>query len=455
MSSPTSKKCPKKPDPLPPSPKKNLLVLFITLFLDLVGFSIIFPIFPALLTHYLSVDSQNVFLQSVLKIANTLMQWGGSPSSIPVVVLFGGIVVAIFSLMQFLFSPLWGSLSDRIGRKPVLIISIGGITLSYLLWMFAGNFTLMILSRMLGGLMAGNISTASAVVSDLTTEKTRSRGMAIIGMAFGLGFVIGPALGGVTSLLNPLEINPDWQGYGINPFSFVALVAFCLSLINFFLVITIFKESLAKEKSSHATKRRINPIALFRPLPYVGVNITNMSYFFFIVAFSGMEFSLTFLATERLAFLPMDNALMFTFVGIMSALVQGGYVRRHAATVGERQMSQKGLVLLILGLVVTGLSHSRIVLYTGLFFLACGSAMIIPCLTALVSLYTPKHEQGLSLGIFRSLGALGRVVGPLVAALMYFRMGATAMYLAAALLALLPLTLVMQLQKVPFRLQPD
>lgn len=435
---------------MPPSTKKTLAILFLTLFLDLVGFSIIFPIFPALLSHYLAVDSNNFFLQSILQAIGHMLELGQSPPHIALIVLFGGMLSAVFSLLQFLFSPFWGALSDRIGRKPVLVVSIAGITLSYLVWIFSGSFTLLLLARVMGGVMAGNISTATAVVSDITTEENRSRGMAVIGIAFGLGFVIGPALGGITSLFNPLAWWPQWQSYGVNPFSFVALVAFCLSLSNFILVLVLFKETLIPHKDSQTQHRRINPAVLFRPLPYTGVNITNMSYFFFLVAFSGMEFTLTFLATERLHFLPKDNALMFTYVGVLIALVQGSYVRRKARLVGERQMALRGLILLMPGLVFMGLAQSILILYLGLFFMACGSAMIIPCLTTLVSLYTPKEEQGHSIGIFRSLGSLARVVGPLMAALGYFRFGSMPTYLVAAAFITLPLLLVGQLHKLPF-----
>lgn len=448
MSSVTSLNLPNPVDPLPSPTKKNLGILFLTLFLDLISFSIIFPIFPALLSHYLAKNSQDWMLNKMLQLVDGIAHMSGNPSQISTVVLFGGMLVAVFSFMQFVFAPLWGRLSDRVGRKPVLILTISGITLSYLVWIFAGNFSLLLLSRMLGGVMAGNISTASAVVSDITTDETRSRGMAVIGMAFGLGFVIGPALGGFSSMVNPMPWFPGLNG--INPFSFVAFLAFCLSSFNLLLVILLFKETWNPQGGAHHIQRKINPIKLFKPLPYVGANITNMSYFFFILAFSGMEFSLTFLATERLAYSSMDNALMFTFVGVLGALVQGGYVRRQANRVGERQMALRGLAILIPGLIVTGFSHSSGVLYSGLFLLALGSAMIIPCMTALVSLYTPRHEQGVSLGIFRSMGSLGRVVGPLLASLLYFRLGATIMYALAALLTFLPLILIAQLHKIPF-----
>lgn len=188
--------------------------------------------------------------------------------------------------------------------------------------------------------------------------------------------------------------------------------------------------------------RSINPLKLFKPLPIAGVNATNFAYFLFITAFSGMEFTLTFLAVERLGYTSMDNAYMFIFIGLIIGLVQGGYVRRKAHQVGERKMSFNGLMVIIPGLIFLAYANAPWMLYAGLFFLAVGSAMIIPCLTSLVSFYTPKHLQGQSLGIFRSLGSLGRVIGPIYASLVYWRFGSVNAYLIGAVLIILPAIMV-------------
>jgi MFS family permease len=160
------------------------------------------------------------------------------------VVLFGGLLGALYSLLQFFAAPIWGGISDRVGRRPVLLISVFGLFLSYVLWIFSGSFTLLIAARAIGGLMSGNLSIASAVVSDITDEKNRSKGMAFIGIAFALGFVFGPALGGILSLYNPLTTNPDWQNIGVNPFSTPAALAALLSFINFITIYKFFPETL-------------------------------------------------------------------------------------------------------------------------------------------------------------------------------------------------------------------
>jgi MFS family permease len=184
---------------------------------------------------------------------------------------------------------------------------------------------------------------------------------------------------------------------------------------------------------------------LFKPLPIKGVNLTNLSYFFFITAFSGMEFTLTFLAVERLGYTSMDNAYMFIFIGFVIGMVQGGYVRRKAHDVGEKKMALRGLSLIAPGLVLIAFTKMPWMLYAGLFFLAVGSAMVIPCMTSLVSLYSPKNMQGQSLGIFRSLGSLGRVIGPVYASLIYWRYGSVVAYISGAFLVFLPVSILSRL----------
>lgn len=440
----------KTPTPMSKETKSILKVVFLTMFLDLIGFSIIFPMFPAMSAHYLSVDADNFFLSTIMNIISSIQTATTPQTGAPLmstIVLFGGLLGAIYSLLQFVAAPIWGGISDRIGRRPVLLISVFGLFISYLIWIFSGSFTLLILSRFIGGIMSGNLSIASAVVSDVTDEKNRSKGMAIIGIAFAFGFVFGPAFGGILSMYNPLVEYPHWASFGVNPFSLPALFAAVLCLINFLMVWKMFPET-KKFGEASVQHKSINPFKLFRPLPYAGVNATNLAYFFFITAFSGMEFTLTFLAVERLSFTSMDNAYMFIYIGFIIAFVQGGYVRRRAHQVGEKKMSMHGLICIIPGLIILAFAHSKLMLYFGLAFLAMGSAMIIPCLTSLVSFYTPRETQGRSLGIFRSLGSLGRVIGPIYASLVYWRFGSVFAYMIGAITLLIPLVIVRALPVV-------
>jgi MFS family permease len=164
-----------------------------------------------------------------------------------------------------------------------------------------------------------------------------------------------------------------------------------------------------------------------------------------------MEFTLTFLAVERLGYTSMDNAYMFIFIGFIIGMVQGGYVRRKAHSVGERKMAFQGLIAIAPGLVILAFAKASWMLYCGLFFLSLGSAMIIPCLTSLASFYSPAHMQGQALGIFRSLGALGRVIGPIYASLIYWKFGSVNAYLIGAVLIFLPAIFVKRLPEPPKR----
>ncbi len=438
-----------KSTPLSTDSKSSLKIVFLTIFLDLVGFSIIFPLFPSLAKHYLTTDADNVFLQAIFGSIQTISQYTDGTGVFSGIVLFGGILGALYSLLQFIAAPMWGSLSDRIGRKPVLLISLTGLAISYVLWFFSGSFTLLIIARIIGGIMGGNISTATAVVADITTAENRSKGMATIGIAFALGFVVGPAIGGILSLIDLTKIYPSLVAYGINPFSMPAALSFFLAAFNVVWVSKRFKESLPPEKRGTIhTERSANPLKIFKPLPFPGVNLVNFGNFLFISAFSGMEFTLTFLAFERLGYTSMQNAYLFIYIGFILAMVQGGFVRRRAHLIGEKKMTLIGLFSLIPGLILIALAYSQWMLYAGLFFLSVGSSMVIPCLTTLVTFYTPAEKQGHSVGIFRSLGALGRVVGPIAASIIYYKEGSAAPYFVGAAFLLIPILMVMKLPEV-------
>ena len=431
--------------------KSPIGVLFLTVFVDLVGFSIIFPLFPDMLEYYAGADS--FFGGLIANLAELSGEEGDKKFT--AMVLFGGILGSLYSILQFIFAPMWGRLSDRIGRRPVLLMTIGGLCVSYLVWIFSGSFLLLIISRVLGGAMGGNISVATAAMADSTDEKNRAKGMGMIGMAFGLGFILGPAIG---ALLSSPSLNiQSWGLPGLNPFSTAAAGAFLLSLWNLSWVMRSFKESLPEEErgKAHRAGRPISPLKLFRGFDIPGVSRTNMVYFLFLVAFAGMEFTLTFLAKDRLNYTSHDMMWIFIFVGLIIALVQGGVVRRMAPKLGEKKVTLCGLILLVPGLLITGTAQTGGMFYLGLAFLAVGSALATPCLTALASLYTPADRQGEVLGTFRSLGALSRAVGPIIACAAYWRLGSEYPYYGAAALVLLPLLLALGLPPVPGRASPE
>ncbi len=431
--------------PLNTESKKSLKIVFFTIFLDLLGFSIILPLFPSIAKYYLEYDSSNAFLNFIFTMIGKIETVSGGINSVSNIVLFGGILGAVYSILQFVAAPMWGALSDRIGRRPVLLISLIGMAFSYIVWFFSGSFTLLLISRVIDGIMGGNISTATAVVSDVTDLKNRAKGMAIIGVAFALGFIVGPSLGGIFSTINLVDYYPSLRTYGINPFSACALVAFILTVANIISVYFNFKETLRPELQS--IKRSGNVFQILKPLPYRRVNLINISNLIFTTAFSGMEFTLTFLAFERLNFGPIDNAFMFVFIGFIIAFVQGGVVRRVAHVVGELKMAIMGLIAVIPGLLIITYAFQAKYLYLGLFFLGVGSSMVIPCLTSLLTFYSPVEDQGRSVGMFRSMGALARAVGPISASIIYFRYGSASPYLIAALLITIPIAILIYLSR--------
>ncbi len=424
-----------------------LPIVFVTLLIDLIGFSIVFPLFPSMLTHYLAREGTSGLLGAMVDVLEGFRRATGS-GALGIAVLFGGVLGSLYSLLQFVCAPLLGALSDRYGRRPVLIVSVAGIALSYLLWIFAHSFALLVLSRLIGGIMSGNISTATAVVADVTGEDTRSRGMALIGIAFGLGFILGPVIGGLSAGINLLDRWPELAAFGINPFSVPAAIATALALGNLLWVVFLFPETRAlREATAPGVRRTINPRNLFRTESYPGVTRTNLANFLFLSAFSGTEFALTFLAADRLGYGPKGNAYMLLYVGLVLVLIQGGYVQRRAVAVGAKRMSMQGFLTAIPGLVLVGYAQTPGLLYLGLFLMAAGSAQVIPCLTALASLYAPAHEQGRILGVFRSLGALARAIGPLLACVLYWRLGSAATYYLVAAAMAVPLWIAQSLPR--------
>lgn len=434
-----------------PAKRSSLGLVFAIVFLDIVGFSVVFPLFPAMLEHYVALEGPDGWCG---RLVAWLQDFAGESERFAVVTLFGGLLGSLYSLMQFLFAPVWGGLSDRVGRKPVLTVTLLGTALSYVLWGLAGSFWLLIAARLLGGMMAGNISTATAIVADTTEGRERAKGMGIVGMAIGLGFILGPAIGGMTA---GFQIGDAWStGLALNPFSVPAFVALALALVNLGWMLARFRESLPAERpGARPGGATVHPFERLGAVAQPGVTRSSLVYFLYGTAFAAMEFTLVFLAVERFGYTTRENTWMFVFVGFVIALVNGGVVRRVAPRFGERRVTQAGLLVLVPGFAAVGVAGDELVLYAGLFCMAVGSALTMPCLSALVSRYAPADRQGLALGAFRSLGSLSRAVGPALGGVLYWKLGSAAPYLAGAAFLLLPLGLALGLPPVPADAEPE
>ncbi len=424
----------------PASPVKgkplSLGVIFLTLYIDLIGFSIIFPLGPDLLNHYLQTDAQSGILGWLLAQSNSMAHALGRDNAFAAV-LFGGVISSLFSILQFIFAPFWGAISDKRGRRRVLLFTVAGTAAGYLVWVLSGSFWLFLLSRIVTGGFSGNLSVATAAVADVTTRSERAKAMGLVGAAFGLGLVTGPTLGAITAHLNLLAHHPSLARFGINPFSIPALIAFGLCLVNLVWIYLRFGESLSSDARAEARDPRIrNPLAAIFGLSNTSVRRANLVAFVYSLAFVAMETSLTFLAAERFGYTARENGYLLAFLGVCSIVTQGYIVRRLLARVDEVRVLNSGLIFSAAGLIVIGFAAQPWMLYAGLACLATGSGLVNPATTGLISLYSGAQEQGRVLGIFRSLGSLSRAITPVLAGAAFWLFGSRSVFVVSAVLSL-------------------
>lgn len=421
---------------------KTVHVVFFGLVLDLLAFTLILPLFPALIAHYRENDSSGLFqfLESKVEI---FRRWVGAPVEVNTV-LFGGFLGSIFSFLQFLASPVIGGLSDRFGRRPLLLISTAGIALSYLIWVLSSNFAVFVLARIIGGISKGNVSLSTAIITDVSTPATRGRGMAMVGVAFSLGFLFGPVIGAGFSMWSKGQ-DGVWYTYP-------ALTALALSILDLAYLAAFFKETLPEAKRNKSTRETLDqarlyldPIQLFNFSSLTNMEVKQrtalkqigLSYFIYLFLYSGMEFTLTFLTHLRFNFTSMQQGKMFLFIGVLMSVLQGGVVRRIPQG-KEKAAAAWALLLIVPSFAIVGVSQSMLALYAGLALYAISTAFVVPCLTTLVSQYGEHHQKGIIMGVFRSLGALGRALGPIFGSFLYWSMGPELSYGLGGLLLLIP-----------------
>ena len=413
----------------------SLGVIFLTLYIDLIGFSIIFPLGPDLLDYYLKLEGRSGVLGSLLAQTDALAQAFGIQNYAPV--LFGGIISSLFSILQFIFAPYWGAVSDRRGRRGVLLVTVTGTALGYLLWVCSGSFWLFLVSRIVSGAFSGNLSVATAAVADITSREERSRAMGLVGAAFGLGLITGPMIGALTAHINLLDFAHGLARFGINPFSVPALLSLLFCLLNLLWIRLRFVETLPEATRAEAQEPRVrNPLREILSLDNTAVRRTNLVSFTYSVAFVGMEATLTFLAAERFRYTARQNGMLLVFLGVCAVIMQGVIVRRILQESNEVQVLGAGLLFSTVGLVAIGYAPTAWALYAGLACLATGSGLVNPASTGLISLYSGVAEQGRVLGIFRSLGALARAVTPVCAGFVFWMFGSPIAYFSCAVLTL-------------------
>jgi MFS transporter, DHA1 family, tetracycline resistance protein len=360
--------------------RSPLVIIFLTVFIDLVGFGIVLPILP----YYAS-------------------SYGASSFAI-------GLLSASYSLMQFLFTPLWGRLSDRHGRRPMILLSLAGSCVGFLIFGLARSILFLFVGRMVAGIAGAIIPTTNAYIADVTTPETRAKGMGLVGAAFGLGFILGPAIGG---LLAP-------YGYDKAP-----LFASGLAGLNLLFAYFRLPESITEGARNRAIHRRFNFQALSEALAHPGVRLLLGLYFLVTFAFSNMEATFGLLNEYAYGLTARQTGYLFTFIGILMSVVQGGLVGRLVGRFGERRCIAYGTFAMIFGLALMPFAPNLAFYCAILALLSVGAGINNPSIAGLLSRSSCAEEQGGIMGIAQSLSSLGRILGPAWGGYSFGAMGAT------------------------------
>ncbi len=378
--------------------KASLAVLFLTVFIDLIGFGMVIP--------FLSFYAR---------------EYGASGVQV-------GAVVGIYSIMQFFFAPIWGRLSDRVGRRPVILISLTASFTGYLLFAFTRSLTVLFASRVIAGIGGANIGTAQAYIADSTSPEDRTKGMGLIGAAFGLGFILGPPMSGMLAAAG--------TSHGLAGNLLPGLVAAGLSFTAFLVALSVLSESKPPNLVPRSGLPPQFDVRLWREVGSSGLLASLMaSLFLTLLAVAGMEISVTLHARDRFQFRQMDMAYLFLFMGVIVATIQGGLIGRFVRKVGERGVIVIGAACFTVGFVVVPSIWRVSLLYAVAFLIAVGQGLCYPALTALVSKVSPENERGSLLGLATSVGSLARFIGPLLTGVLYdFAEAAGAFYGGAVLM---------------------
>jgi MFS transporter, DHA1 family, tetracycline resistance protein len=379
-------------------------ILFLIVFIDLIGFGVVIPLLPFYGLHF-----------------------GASPAQVTG-------MMACYSLAQLFSSPLLGRLSDKVGRRPVLLISLLASVASYLWLGCADALWMLFAARLLSGAGAGNIAAAQAYITDVTTPETRAKGMGVIGAAFGLGFTVGPALGGLVAGSNPDAAALAWP----------AFIAAALSAIAFVVAFLALKESLP-EASRHAPPRpsrwQVAQDVLTRP----ALRQLILLLFITVTAFAGMETTFALWAHSAFDWGPREVGYNFLFVGLVLVVVQGFLIGPLTRRFGETRLVLGGAALIALGLFGLPFALTLPRLLAVNVLLAFGMGVLNPAITSLISQRAGVDERGGILGVSQSASSLSRILGPLVAGLLFEGLSRDAPYYAGAILMALVVVLALRL----------
>jgi len=376
--------------------RKNipLLMIFLVVFVDLVGFGILMPILPSYAIGHLKASESSI-----------------------------GIVIASYSFVQFLFNPFFGSLSDKYGRRRIILFTLLINALGYIVFAFFETFPMLLFSRVIAGIGGSTLGVAQAYIADVTSKEDRAKGMGLMGVAFGLGFVFGPVIGGILS---------KW-GYMVT-----GLGAASFSLIAFSLSVFLLPETSRALDSSDTRMRKPFDLASFRKV-FASRTVAVVIIMFFVVTFSMANIYGTFplLGKKIYHFDDRTNGYLFGVIGFVGIIIQGGVIRQLAKIFSDTQLISLGALCLVVGL--SGLPFGGSI--TGLIvitvIMACGSGILQPTLLSLVSKVAPEAEQGMVLGINQSLSAFARMLGPLWGGFSFQYLGYQAPFLTGGIMTFL------------------
>lgn len=370
----------------------KLLTIFLIVFIDLLGFGLILPLLPYIAESY---------------------------SANPLII---GVLSATYSLFQFIAGPILGRLSDRYGRKKILIISQAGSVLGYLLLATANSLPLLFLSRVIDGITGGNISIAQAYMADITDKKTRAKGMGLLGAAFGLGFMLGPATGGYLSRFG---------------FAIPALAAALIGTITTLMTIFFLKETVNLKSSLHSSNTKLTWEKFQSLLNKQPIGLLIIVCFLISLGFAGMQGTYAIWAQDTFNWGPSQVGSIFAYIGILSILIQTQLLHRLITYFGEKKLLIISLPCLALGFLLLSLTHSLPVHLFANFFIVLGNSLANPTLNALATENIEPSEYGETLGVLQSAGSLGRIIGPALAGELYFVIGKNAPFQLSSIILVL------------------
>ncbi len=350
-----------------------LTLIFLTVFIDLLGFGLLIPVLPSFGVNVLNIDEFSI-----------------------------GIAISIYSFIQFLFNPIFGKISDKNGRKPVILFCLLLNALGYLIFAFTDNYLILLISRIIAGIGGSSISVAQAYIADITTPESRSKGMGIIGSAFGLGFVFGPLLGGILA-----EYGYQIVGFVSAGFSLAALI------LTFFMLPESLKFSYKKQTQTDRKIRLINTQSFKYVFSKPDLGLLISLFFILTFSFANIYGTFALLGIQVYKFTDKQNGYMFGITGIVSALVQGVFIGKISKFLTKKKIIIIGSLLVSLNLALIPYSVNFLGLAIVSVFLSIGTGILQPTVLSLISEVTSESEQGLILGINQSMSAFARMLGPL------------------------------------------